>query len=154
MGLNDGRLQTDQTVANLRRLVETIRDLGGRHVTVAQLPTKIPPFAAVALRLNPALRQFADREGRSLGVDLWMNHWGQGFDDVMEHPAAYGIANTTDACAGRALFDQDPTPVCDPVTFFFYHEGHPSTAVHRIVGGKLFEEIKAHPPSATAIVRQ
>ena len=45
MGLNDGRLQTDQTVANLRRLVETIRDLGGRHVTVAQLPTKIPPFA-------------------------------------------------------------------------------------------------------------
>jgi len=145
-GLNDGRLHTEQTIANLRRLVETIRDLGGRHVTVAQLPTKIPPFAAVALRLNPALRQFADREGRSLGVDLWMNHWGRGFDDVMEHPAAYGIANTTDACAGRALFDQDPTPVGDPATFFFFHEGHPSTAVHRIVGRKLFEELKGHPP--------
>ena len=151
-GLNDGRLHTEQTIANLRRLVETVRDLGGRHVTVAQLPTKIAPFAAVALRLNPALQQFADREGRSLGVDLWMNHWGQGFDDVMEHPTAYGIANTTDACAGRALFDQDPTPIGDPATFFFYHEGHPSTAVHRIVGGKLFAEIKAHPPSLTAIV--
>ena len=75
-----------------------------------------------------------------------MNHWGQGFDDVMGHPALYGIANTTDACAGRALFDQDPTPVADPGTFFFYHEGHPSTAVHRIVGKKLFEELKGHPP--------
>ena len=145
-GLNDGRLRTDQTIANLRRLIETIRGLGGRHVTLAQLPTKIPPFAAVALRLNPALQQFADREGRSLGIDLWMNHWGQGFDDVMGHPGAYGIANTTDACAGRALFDQDPTPVGDPGTFFFYHEGHPSTAVHRIVGKKLFEELKGHPP--------
>jgi len=145
-GLNDGRLQTEQTIANLRRLIETIHGLGGRHVTLAQLPTKIPPFAAVALRLNPALREFGDREGRSLGVDLWMNHWGQGFDDVMEHPAAYGIANTTDACAGRALFDQDSTPVGDPTVFFFYHEGHPSTTVHRIVGRKLFEELKGHPP--------
>jgi hypothetical protein len=36
--------------------------------------------------------------------------------------------------AGRAIFDQDPTPVGDPATYFFYHEGHPSTAVHRIVG--------------------
>lgn len=145
-GLNDGRLQTPQTIANLRRLIETIRGLGGRHVTLARLPTKIPQFAAVSLRLDPALQAFVDGEGRSLGLDLWMNHWGPDFDDVMDHPAAYGIANSTDACAGRALFDQDPTPVGDPATFFFYHEGHPSTAVHRIVGRKLLEELKGRPP--------
>ena len=62
--------------------------------------------------------------------------------------AAHGIVNTTGACAGRAIFDQDATPVGDPATFFFYHEGHPSTAVHRIVGKKLFEEIKARTPAA------
>ena len=56
---------------------------------------------------------------------------------------AITLANTTDACAGRAIFDQDPTPVGDPATYFFYHNGHPSTAVHRIVGKKLFEEIAA-----------
>ena len=28
-------------------------------------------------------------------------------------------------------------------TYFFYHEGHPSTVVHRIVGKKLFDEIAA-----------
>jgi phospholipase/lecithinase/hemolysin len=33
----------------------------------------------------------------------------------------------------------------DPATYFFYHEGHPSTAVHRIVEKKLFEEIAARP---------
>jgi hypothetical protein len=52
------------------------------------------------------------------------------------------------ARAGRAIFDQDPTPVGDPATYFFYHDGHPSTAVHRIVGKKLFEEIAARPPAA------
>jgi len=146
-GLNDSRLPTGATLANLRTLIGILREAGARHVTVARLPTKIPQFAAVGARLNPALERFVGEEGRTSGVDLWLNHWGADFDEVMVHPAAYGIGNTTTACAGRALFDQDPTPIGDPSTYFFYHEGHPSTAVHRIVGGKLFDEIRAHPPA-------
>ena len=146
-GLNDSRRETATTLANLRQELQILRGLGGRHFTVALLPTKIPQFAAVGLRLNPAYEQFVRDEAAS-GVDLWLNHWGPAFDEVMEHPAAHGIVNTTSACAGRAIFDQDPTPAGDPATYFFYHEGHPSTAVHRIVGKKLFEEMKAHPPAA------
>src|SRR5262245_22533039 len=147
-GLNDGRRETAFTLTNLRQQLEILRALGGRHFTIAQLPTKIPQFAAVGLRLNPAYEQLVREEAATPGLDLWLNHWGATFDDVMEHPAAHGIVNTTGACAGRAIFDQDPTPVGDPATYFFYHEGHPSTAVHRIVGKKLFEEIAGHPPTA------
>jgi len=147
-GLNDGKRETGFTLTNLRQQLEILRALGGRHFTIAQLPTKIPQFAAVGLRLNPAYEQFVKEEAAARGVDLWLNHWGAAFDDVMEHPAMSGIVNTTTACAGRVIFDQDPTPVADPATCFFYHEGHPSTAVHRIVGKKLFEEIAAHPPAA------
>ena len=147
-GLNDGRRETAFTLANLRQQLQILRALGGRHFTIARLPTKIPQFAAVGLRLNPAYEQLVREEAAAPGLDLWLNHWGGAFDDVMEHPAAHGIVNTTNACAGRAIFDQDPTPVGDPATYFFYHEGHPSTAVHRIVGKKLFEEIAAHPPAA------
>ena len=146
-GLNDGRQETAITLANLRQQLQILRELGGRHFTIALLPTKIPQFAAVGIRLNPAYEQFVREEAAS-GLDLWLNHWGAAFDEVMEHPAAYGIINTTGACAGRAIFDQDPTPVGDPATYFFYHEGHPSTAVHRIVGKKLFEEIAARAPAA------
>jgi hypothetical protein len=147
-GLNDGRRETAFTLANLRQQLEILRALGGRHFTIAQLPTKIPQFAAVGLRLNPAYEQFVRTEAAAQGLDLWLNHWGAAFDDVMEHPAAHGIVDTTNACAGRAIFDQDPAPVGDPATYFFYHEGHPSTAVHRIVGKKLFEELAAHAPAA------
>jgi len=142
-GLNDGRQETATTLANLRQELQILRELGGRHFTIALLPTKIPQFAAVGRRLNPAYEQFVREESGSAALDLWLNHWGPAFDEVMDHPAAYGIANTTAACAGRAIFDQDPTPVGDPATYFFYHDGHPSTAVHRIVGKKLFEEIAA-----------
>ena len=144
-GLNDGRRETEVTLGNLRQQIQILRELGGRHFTVALLPTKIPQFAAVGLRLNPAYEQFVRQEAGA-DIDLWVNHWGAAFDDVMEHPAAYGIVNTTSACAGRTIFDQDPTPVGDPATYFVYHEGHPSTAVHRVVGKKLFEEVGAHRP--------
>ena len=146
-GLNDGRRETATTLDHLRQQLQILRELGGRHVTIALLPTKIPQFAAVGKRLNPAFEQFVRDEARAPGVDLWLNHWGAAFDEVMDHPDAYGIANTTAACAGRAIFDQDATPAGDPATYFFYHEGHPSTAVHRIVGKKLFEEVAAHRPA-------
>lgn len=147
-GLNDGRRETAMTLANLRQELQILRALGGRHFTIALLPTKIPQFAAVGLRLNPAYEQLVREEAGAAGLDLWLNHWGADFDEVLEHPAAYGILNTTSACAGRAIFDQDPTPVGDPAAYFFYHEGHPSTAVHRIVGKKLFDEIAAHSPAS------
>ena len=102
----------------------------------------------MGLRLNPAYEQFVQQEAAATGLDLWLNRWGVAFDEVMEQPAAHGIVNTTGACAGRAIFDQDATPVGDPATYFFYHDGHPSTAVHRIVGKKLFEEIAARRPAA------
>ncbi len=143
-GLNDGRRETAFTLANLRQQIQILRGLGGRHFTIARLPTKIPQFAAVGLRLNPAYEQFVRDEAGAGGVDLWLNGWGAAFDEVMANPAAHGIVDTTNACAGRAIFDQEPTPAGDPATYFFYHEGHPSTAVHRIVGKKLFEEIAAH----------
>jgi cholinesterase len=147
-GLNDGRQQTATTLGNLRQELEILRDSGAKQLTISLLPTKIPQFAAVGIRLNPAYEKFVGEEAASPGVDLWLNHWGTAFDDVMDNAASYGIVNTTSACAGRAIFGEDPTPVGDPATYFFYHEGHPSTAVHRIVGKKLFEEVASHLPTA------
>jgi cholinesterase len=147
-GLNDGRRETTTTLDNLRQQIQLLRELGARHVTIARLPTKIPQFAAVGVRLNPAYEQFVRQEAGATGLDLWLNRWGAAFDEVMEQPAAHGIVNTTSACAGRAIFDQDATPAGDPATYYFYHDGHPSTAVHRIVGKKLFEEIAARRPAA------
>jgi phospholipase/lecithinase/hemolysin len=145
-GLNDGRLETAVTLANLRQQIAILREAGARHFTLARLPTKIPQFAAVGQRLNPAYEQFV-REEAAGGLDLWLNGWGEAFDDVIAKPASYGFSDAARACAGRAIFDQDATPVGDPAAFYFYHAGHPSTAVHRIVGNKLFGEIAARKPA-------
>lgn len=144
-GLNDHSLPSETTVANLSGEIKTLYDLGARRFAVALLPTAIPAFSAVGKRLNPEIARIPDELSSQLArAQILLSHWGAFYDDVMTHPAQYGITNTTDACAGRVIFHQDATPCASPATYFYYHSGHPSTATHKVVGDKLYEELQ-HP---------
>ena|SRR3984885_7225792 len=145
-GLNDQAVRTARSISNLENEVQTLYASGGRYFLIALLPTTIPPFREVGLRLNPALAQVPRELGSSIpGIHIALSEWGKYFDGVLENPAPYGITNTTDQCAGRAILGEDPTSCATPDRYFYYHEGHPSTAVQRIVAremerdlGKLF----------------
>ncbi len=76
-------------------------------------------------------------------IRISLSHWGSFFDQVLQSPREAGLTNTTDACAGREIFDQDSTPCAHPATYFYFHAGHPSTATHKAVGDKLYSEITA-----------
>jgi phospholipase/lecithinase/hemolysin len=146
-GLNDSKLSTEITVTNLENEIRTLYGLGARHFSLALLPTAIPNFSAVGRRLNPALTLIPQQLAHDLPkAKITLSHWGLFFDEVMNNPTPYGIHNTTDACAGRGIFHQDPTPCTSPADHFYYHAGHPSTAVHKIVGEKLYRELIAPPP--------
>jgi len=141
-GLNDKRITTEQTIANLEGEMKTLYDAGARRFRVAVLPEKIPAFSDVAIRLNPAIRNIpADMQPKLKGADVKLSQWGAFFDEVITNPTKYGITDTTNQCAGRAIFDEDATPCASPATHFYYHKGHPSTAVHKVVGEMLYAEL-------------
>lgn len=144
-GLNDSNIPTDVTVENLTREIRLLQALGGRHFTLSLLSTKVPDFAKNAERLNPAYERLVAKLQKE-GVDIRLNHWGSYLDEILEHPAHYGLVNTTSRCAGRALFKEDPTPCPNPDSYFYFHSGHPSTAVNKIVGGKLYQELAGAIP--------
>ena len=140
-GLNDDTLPTTTTISNLEEEVREIYDVGGRYFLLALLPTKIPVFSAVASRLNPVIAKLPEHlESLLEGIHVAISRWGQYFDDVIEQPQRYGIRNVSDKCAGRELFGEDPKPCSSPETYFYFHEGHPSTAVQRIVAIQLERE--------------
>src|SRR5579883_1100602 len=56
-GLNDRKLQSSETVANLEAEIAELYSLGARRFRIALLPTAIPAFREVGLRLNPDLRR-------------------------------------------------------------------------------------------------
>jgi phospholipase/lecithinase/hemolysin len=96
----------------------------------------------VGLRLNPELQKIpAEIAAELAGIEIRISNWGPFFDEVMRSPSAYGIENTKDACAGRKIFNEDATPCAKPSAYYYYHAGHPSTAVHKIVGDKLYGEM-------------
>jgi cholinesterase len=140
-GLNDSDTPAKFTTDNLKREIEILKSVGARHITVALLPTRVPDFRDAAIKLNPAYRKMVPQLRKELKIDLRLNRFGEYIDDIFDHPARYGITETTKDCAGRALFDEDATPCATPDTYFYYHGSHPSTAVNKIVGDKLYMEI-------------
>ena len=143
-GLNDEALSTDETVQNLESEIRVLYALGGRNFLVALLPTAIPDFKEVGTRLNPAISRIPQNLGPEFpDIQIHLSHWGLFFDEVIQDPGQYGITNTVDACAGRKIFHENSTPCASPSSYFYYHQGHPSTTVHKIVGDKLYDEVVA-----------
>lgn len=144
-GLNDKKLPTDATLENLTREIHLLQELGARHFTLSLLSTKIPDFAEIAKRLNPAYENLV-AELQKQGVDIRLNHWGSYLDEILDNPSQYGLVNTMSRCAGRAVLKEDPTPCANPDTYFYFHSGHPSAAVNKIVGDKIYRELTGEMP--------
>ena len=140
-GLNDRSLPVGETRSNEEALIDTLYGLGARRFTVALLPEKIPQFQAAGERANPELMSIpAEMKVKYPDIEISNSKWGSFFDQVITHPAQYGLTNVTDQCAGRSLRNEDVTPCATPQTYFFYHPGHPSTAAHKVVGDMLYQE--------------
>jgi phospholipase/lecithinase/hemolysin len=141
-GLNDVSLPAATSVANLESEVRSLHEVGAQYVMVALMPTSLSPDIKAYQTLNKAIAAIPhDLQSMLPGVHILVSKWGEYYDEVFKNPRKYGITNTTDRCAGRALYGEDPTPCPKPDSYFYFHEGHPSTAVHRIVGIELSREV-------------
>lgn len=146
-GLNDSRLATNTTIENLKEEIRILHSVGARRFELALLPMSLPNFSQVGRRLNPDLARIPQEIRTEFpDVQITLSSWGLFMDYVMRAAVDYGFENTSAACAGRAIFREDATPCLQPSTYFYYHSGHPSTAVHQIVGGMLFEELLSAGP--------
>jgi phospholipase/lecithinase/hemolysin len=140
-GLNDRGTAEGYTSGNIEAEIEELYGLGARRFEVALLPVKIPAFASAGVQFNASLARIpGEMRARHPDMAIANSNWGAFFDEVMEHPAKYGITDTTNACAGRAFLGQT-MPVCgSPGSHYYYNAAHPSTAVHKAVGEMLWRE--------------
>lgn len=146
-GLNDRGKPGGYTRTNIEAEIDTLYDLGARRFMVALLPVRIPQFATAGTAFNPDLAKIpADELARHADIRIANSNWGAFLDEVITSPAKYGITDTTHPCAGRAIHHEDTTPCATPDSHFFYHEGHPSTAVYRAVGDMLYQESLTKSP--------
>ncbi len=146
-GLNDRGKPEGYTRSNIEDEIDTLYLLGARRFMVALLPTKIPQFATAGIQFNPELARIpAEELVKHPDIRIANSDWGLFMDEVITNPAKYGITDVTHPCAGRDIHHEDTAPCTSPETHFFYHEGHPSNAVHRAVGEMLYHEALTKAP--------
>ena len=146
-GLNDGRRPEGFTRTNIEAEIDALYDLGARRFMVAILPTKIRQFAAAGTKANPEIEKIPDEErAKHPDIRIAGSRWGAFFDEVITNPSKYGLTDTSDACAQHALRGEQIQACSSPDTYFFYYEGHPSTAAHHAVGEMLYQEAITKAP--------
>jgi cholinesterase len=144
-GLNDRGTPTGYTRLNEEAEIDTLYALGARRFMVALLPTQIPAFASAGTAFNPELAKIpAEEQAKHPDIRIALSNWGLFFDQVITHPATYGLTDTTTPCATLTLAP-NPPHCASPETHFYYFTAHPSTAAHRAVGDLLYTESLTAP---------
>jgi phospholipase/lecithinase/hemolysin len=140
-GLNDRNSPDGYTRTNEEDEIDTLYALGARRFMVALLPTQIPVFATAGTQFNPELAKIpAEEQARHSDIRIANSDWGPFFDQVITHPAQYGLTNTTTPCSTLPK-PGEKAQVCDtPSAYFYYFVAHPSTAAHKVVGDMLYKE--------------
>jgi len=146
-GLNDRGTPDGYTRINEEDEIDTLYALGARRFMVALLPTQIPAFATAGFQFNPEIARIpAEERAKHPDIRIATSDWGRFFDQVITHPAEYGITDTTTPCAQLTLSATNSTHCASPATHFFYYNAHPSTAVHKAVGEMLYHEVLTQAP--------
>jgi phospholipase/lecithinase/hemolysin len=146
-GLNDRGSSPGYTRTNLEAEIDTLYSLGARRFMVALLPTQIPAFASAGAQFNPDLARIPTEErAKHPDIRIANSDWGLFLDEVITHPAKYGLTDATTACAGIPTLVADAPHCSSPETHFFYYTAHPSTTAHRAVGDMLYTEALTKSP--------
>jgi phospholipase/lecithinase/hemolysin len=147
-GLNDHNAPAAGIGAATLLQVQGLYGLGARYFEIALLPSLIPAFTDSANNLNPEYQALLPQlQALYPAATFKLSNWGGYYDDILTHPANYGVTNTTDQCFNLATFHQDCTT---PDPYFYYYVAHPSDHTHRIVGQELFAEALAIPEPMSA----
>ncbi len=102
-------------------------------------------ISAAAAQFNSDLAAELVLLESSLGLNIITFDLFGLFNDILTDPSAFGITNTSDACAG---VDVGTTECLDPDGFLFFDGIHPTAAVHEMMAQFAFAELKPVPVPA------
>lgn len=127
-------------VDNIRAAILALVEEGAQHFLVPNIPDlgATPgtlgnaSLTELTLAFNTALAATLTALDQSLGIEITQFNTFGTFNAIMDNPAAFGFTNVTDACVENLA-----NGLCDPSTWLFWDDVHPTTAVHALLGAQF-----------------
>jgi phospholipase/lecithinase/hemolysin len=146
-------------LANIQTTIQTLALAGARHFLVPNMPDLgiIPAFlgkpdAPVLSGLtdifNGQLQLLLDGLDQGLpGVDIVQFDTAGAFKRIAADPKAYGFEVADKACLANLANQQ-----CDPSTWVFWDDVHPTTRTHEVLAGQWRAALVPEPPTYMMVV--
>jgi phospholipase/lecithinase/hemolysin len=149
---SDPAVAISQAVTNVATTIGTLQAAGARHIVVMNLPDMgLTPYAlstgqsaqltALSAGFNAALTGVLTGPAFEVTlIDVFSS-----LRQVAADPAAFGLANATEACFNGA------TVIGNPETFLFWDSVHPTAAGHRLIADAVFAALTSEATVAIEI---
>lgn len=141
----------DQAVDNIKTAVRRLSALGAENFFIVNssdltlVPYEITmkhETEAAAFRdyINTKLPKELSVLSELLDVTVWIFDMKQASDDIVKNAGSYGLSVLDKPC--QPTYPDVLEPADDEDSYYFWDEWHYTRAVHKLLGEKMFEDLK------------
>lgn len=142
-------------VDNIGNAILALAAQGAQHFLVPNIPDlgATPGYlgnadlTGLTVAFNTALAAALTALDQSLGAEIMQFDTFSTLNAIMDNPGAYGFDDVSTACVANLA-----NGLCDPNTWMFWDEVHPTTAVHALLGAQFAAAVPEPASHGLALV--
>jgi len=142
-------------ITNIAAIIQTLAAAGAQHFLVPNLPdlaltpalretAAAPLITGLTDAFNDALAPVLDALDATLPIEIVQFNTAAAVANIVSNPGNFDLTNVTESCVANLLNGR-----CDPNTWFFWDDVHPTTRVHEILGLQFAQAV---PEPATLVL--
>jgi phospholipase/lecithinase/hemolysin len=153
-GMPAGPDVVTNSITNIAAIIQTLAAAGAQHFLVPNMPDLAltpafrespagPLLTGITNAFNSGLAPVLDALDATLPIEIVQFNTAALIANMVGNPGVFGFSNVTESCVANLLNGR-----CDPGTWLFWDEVHPTTRTHEILGLQFAQAVPEPAPLA------
>jgi phospholipase/lecithinase/hemolysin len=141
-------------ITNIAAIIQTLTAAGAQRFLVPNMPDlaltpafrenpAAPLLTGLTAAFNNGLAPILDALDATLPIEIVQFNTAAAVANIVNNPSAFDLTNVTESCVANLLNGR-----CDPDTWFFWDDVHPTTRAHQILGLQFAQAVPEPAPLA------
>ena len=157
-GMPAGADLVTNAITNIAAIIQTLAAAGAQHFLVPNMPDLAltpaflgnpvaPLLSDITNAFNNGLAPVLDALDASLPIEIVQFDTAALVANMVNNPGVFGFTNVTESCVANLLNGR-----CDPSTWLFWDEVHPTTRTHELFGLQFAQAVPEPAPLALIVI--